>query len=60
VLPAYEGKGYGSKLVVFALEEVRRRGLHAIPACPFVAAYIRKHPEYLDVVSEESRRAFVR
>ncbi|MBC5782273.1 N-acetyltransferase [Ramlibacter sp. USB13] len=60
VLPAHEGKGFGSRLVAYALGQVRERGLHAIPACPFVAAYIRKHPEMLDVVSEESRRAFVR
>lgn len=60
VQPAHEGKGYASRLIAFALDEVRRRGLHAIPACPFVAAFIRKHPDYLDVVSEESRRAFVR
>jgi hypothetical protein len=60
VLPEHEGKGYGSRLVRFALDDVRRRGLHAIPACPFVAGYIRKHPEYLDLLSEESRRAFLR
>ena len=60
VMPAHEGKGFGGKLVAFALDDVRRRGLHAIPACPFVAGYIRKHPEYLDLVTEESRRAFLR
>jgi uncharacterized protein len=60
VQPAYEGKGFGSKLVKFALDEVRKRGLHAIPSCRFVAGYIGKHPEYLDLVSEESRRAFLR
>ena len=60
VQPAHEGKGYGSRLVKFALDEVRKRGLHAIPSCPFVAGYIRKHPEYLDLVTEESRRAFLR
>ena len=60
VLPAHEGKGLGSRLVAFALDEVRRRDLHAIPACPFVAAYIRKHPEVLDLVTEEARRAFVK
>jgi predicted GNAT family acetyltransferase len=58
VLPAYEGKGLGSKIAKFALDETRRRGLQAIPACPFIAAYLRKHHEYLDLVSEESRRAF--
>ena len=60
VLPAHEGKGFGSQLVAFALGEVRARGLHVIPACPFVSAYIRKHPEALDLVTEASRRAFLR
>ena len=60
VLPAFEGKGFGSRLVAHALDDVRKRGLHAIPACPFVSGYIRKHPDYLDVVTEESRRAFLR
>jgi uncharacterized protein len=60
VLPAFEGKGFASRLIAYALDDVRKRGLHAIPACPFVAGYIRKHPEYLDLVTEESRRAFLR
>jgi uncharacterized protein len=60
VMPEHEGKGLGGKLVAFALDDVRRLGLHAVPACPFVAGYIRKHPEYLDLVTEESRRAFLR
>ncbi|WP_255440417.1 GNAT family N-acetyltransferase [Caenimonas sedimenti] len=58
VLPAYEGQGLGSKLAKFALEEVRKRGVHAIPQCQFIAGYIRKHPEYLDLVAEEHRRAY--
>lgn len=60
VQPAFEGRGFGSKLAAFALDEVRKRGLHAIPMCPFIAAYIRRHPEYLDLVTEESRRAFLK
>jgi uncharacterized protein len=58
VLPEYERRGLGSRLAAFALDEVRRRGVHVIPACPFIAAYLRKHPEYRDLVTEESRRAF--
>ncbi len=58
VLPAYEGQGIGSKLAKFALDDVRRQGLHAIPVCQFIAGYIRRHPEYLDLVTAESRRAF--
>ena len=59
VLPAYEGQGLGSKLARFALDDVRGRGLKAIPVCKFIAGFIKKHPEYLDLVPEESRRAFL-
>ena len=58
VLPAFEGRGIGSQLAKFALEDVRSRGLHAIPVCQFIAGYIRKHPEYVDLVAPEHRRAF--
>ena len=33
-------------------------GLQAIPVCPFVASFLRKHPEYGDLVSPGSRRAY--
>jgi len=58
VMPAYEGKGIGSRLAGYALDDVRQRGLHAVPVCKFIAAYIHRHPEYLDLVTAESRRAF--
>lgn len=58
VLPAHEGQGIGSRLARFALDDVRRQGLHAIPVCQFIAGYIRRHPEYVDLVTAESRRAF--
>lgn len=58
VLPAYEGQGLGSKLARFALDDVRSRGLQVVPHCTFIAGYIRKHPEYLDLVSENSRLAY--
>jgi predicted GNAT family acetyltransferase len=58
VLPAFEGKGLGSKLAKFALDDVRSRGLRAIPQCQFIAGFIRKRPEYLDLVSEQHRRAY--
>jgi predicted GNAT family acetyltransferase len=40
------GKGVGSKLVKGALDQVRSQGLKVIAECPFVKAYIGKHPEY--------------
>ncbi|WP_315832844.1 GNAT family N-acetyltransferase [Bradyrhizobium prioriisuperbiae] len=45
------GKGIGSKLVKGALEQVRHDGLKVVPDCPFVKAYIAKHPESADLLS---------
>ena len=51
VLPEAEGKGVASTLVRWALDDVRRRGLQIVPRCPFVAAYLKRHPEYADLVA---------
>jgi predicted GNAT family acetyltransferase len=48
-LAGFEGRGIASRLAGAALDEVRARGLMATPVCPFVAGYIRKHPEYADL-----------
>lgn len=48
--PRYEGEGLGSKLVAGALDDLRRRQLGVVPLCPFVAAYLRRHPEQGDLV----------
>ncbi len=47
---ALEGQGTGSALIRYALEDVRARGLKIAPLCPFVAAFIRRHPEYRELV----------
>lgn len=48
---AFEGKGIGSKLVVFALEDIEKNDQKLAPLCPFVAAYIRRHPEWKRILS---------
>ena len=58
ILEAFEGKGLGSKLARYALDDVRAKGVWAIPVCKFIAGYIHKHPEYIDLVKPEVRRAF--
>ena len=44
------GKGVGLRLVKGALDQVRADGLKVIAQCPFVKAYIDKHPEYADLL----------
>jgi predicted GNAT family acetyltransferase len=45
---ADEGQGVGSELVRAALDDTRRRGFKIVPACSFVADFVRRHPEYDD------------
>lgn len=47
---ALNGRGIGSALVRGLLDIARAQGLKVRPLCPFVAAYIGKHPEYADLV----------
>jgi uncharacterized protein len=48
---ALGGKGVGSQLARFALDYAQAEGLLVVPICPFIAAYIEKHPEYQALVS---------
>jgi uncharacterized protein len=52
-----EGCGFGSRLAAAALDDARRQGLEVVPFCPFMAGYIRRHPEYDDLVAVGYRRA---
>ncbi len=56
---ALEGQGIGGRLAQVALDYAREQNLLVMPMCPFVAAYIRRHPEYLDVVYRGKPRATV-
>ena len=48
---AVEGQGYAAALAVAALDFARSEGKCVIPSCPYVAAYIGRHPDYADLVS---------
>ncbi|THG33397.1 GNAT family N-acetyltransferase [Naasia lichenicola] len=42
----FEGHGLGSRLIKAALEDVRDKGKRIVAVCPFVTAYLTKHPEW--------------
>ena len=49
----FEGRGLGSALARGVLDEARRDGLAVLPYCPFMAGYIRGHPDdYLELVPD--------
>ncbi len=45
------GRGVGSALAKGLLDLIRAEGIKVTPLCPFVKAYIEKHPEYADLVA---------
>ena len=51
VAERFNGRGLGSRLAAAVLDEARRRGSQVVPLCPFIAGYIRQHPEYADLVA---------
>jgi uncharacterized protein len=52
---ALEGHGIAAKLARTALEYARAHKLAVVPLCPYVASYIRRHPEYQDLVDAKHR-----
>lgn len=50
VPPEFEGRGVGSRLAKFAIDDTRARGLRVTPVCPFVRDYLRRHSEYDSMV----------
>lgn len=49
---SFEGKGIAAAIVKFALDYARKNNLSIIPSCPYVAAYIERHPEHRDLVKQ--------
>lgn len=51
VPPELGGRGIASRLILHALNDVRARGMTLIAQCSFVAAYVRKHSEWADLLA---------
>ncbi len=46
-----EGKGVGKKIVEDALQYLQDNNLKLAPLCPFVAAYLKRHPEHASLLA---------
>lgn len=51
----HRGGGLAARLVRTVLDAARAEELRVTPLCPYVADYIRRHPEYADLVDERYR-----
>ena len=46
-----EGQGVGTRLVKGVLEILKKEDAKIAPMCPFVAAYIKRHPEWKELLA---------
>jgi predicted GNAT family acetyltransferase len=58
VEPDFEGHHLGTQLARYSLDDARQRGLAVLPFCPYITTWIRKHPEYADLVPLDRRADF--
>ncbi|MGO3147061.1 MAG: bifunctional pirin family protein/GNAT family N-acetyltransferase [Leucobacter sp.] len=50
IAPEFGGRGLAGKLVSWAMNDVRDSGSRIVPYCPYVAAWLKKHPEFEEIV----------
>jgi predicted GNAT family acetyltransferase len=50
VPPALQGRGIAGALVAAALAHARAHGLRVRPLCSYVAVYMQRHPDTLDLL----------
>ncbi len=56
--PHFGGRGFGAKLVTYALTLARDEDLAVLPFCPFARDFISQNREYLDLVPIDQRDRF--
>lgn len=56
--PSHEGEGLGSQLARAVLDSLRNENRAVIPSCPFINSYLKRHPEYADLVPADRRAGF--
>ncbi|HWG75407.1 MAG TPA: GNAT family N-acetyltransferase [Steroidobacteraceae bacterium] len=49
---ALRGGGIGARLTRGTLDLIRARGERIVPACPYVVDFIRRHPDYRDLLAD--------
>ena len=50
VAKGQEGNGIGKEMIAEALADIKNKKLKLVPLCPFVAGYIKKNPEWKELV----------
>lgn len=52
VHPELRGQGVAGRIVQVGLEHAKENALRVVPMCSYAAAYIRRHPEYVELTKQ--------
>jgi uncharacterized protein len=52
VYPEQRGQGVAGKLTQVALEYAKENSLRVIPMCPYIATYIHRNPQYIELTKQ--------
>ena len=50
VAPELEGRGIAAALTEAVLRDIEAKGLQLVPLCPYLAGYLKRHPEWKKLV----------
>ena len=56
--PGFQRAGLAGRLVRETLDDARQRRLSVLPFCPYVAGWIKRHPDYADLVPKDRHPDF--
>ena len=54
VNPAHRGHGVAGMVTQAALEYAKENSFRVVPMCSYVAVYIRRHPEYIELTKQHA------
>lgn len=54
VPPQFEGQGIAGQLIRYAMDDTQAMGLKVRPTCPYVRAWLVRHPKYSDLWADQT------
>lgn len=55
----FRNQGLAEKLVLKSLNDVKDMGWDLMPLCPYIVTYLKRHPEWVDIVDESTKQKFL-
>ena len=47
-----EGKGVATAMAEKVLQQIKSESLFLVPLCPFIAVYLKRHPEWREILAK--------